>query len=445
MEKQFDTTKALQQLHEIWEKIYSFLLTPTAIAEVCLILVTCLLTFLLMKPVTKLLHTALDRMRWPKHFPGAELRAALLPQLLILPAIIFLWCCTLLFTKLGYTHFILSTAIRLLTAWMVIRVSSTILGSTIIEDSVWARLLYILAWIAASLHILKLLTPTLDLLDSLSVQLGGTKISILLVLKGVIVLGLLLKVAGAFSKFIDKRIYTLSALSPSAQVLTAKTARISLLSLAVLTTLGILGVNLSAFAFVSGAIGVGVGFGLQKVVSNLVSGIILLADHSIKPGDVISVGDTYGVIRSLGARFVSVATRDDTEFLIPNEYLITNQVINWSFSSKLVRLKIELSVSYDTDIPAAIDLVVQTASTINRVLADPKPVCQLKDFGDSAIDLELRIWIKDPENGINNVRSDARIAIWKAIKKKNIDIPFPQRDVNVKCLPTLEEKVLPKA
>ena len=176
----------------------------------------------------------------------------------------------------------------------------------------------------------------------------------------------------------------------------------------------------------------GIGFGLQKVVSNLISGVILLLDKSIKPGDVIEVGDSYGKIQSLGARYVSVITRDGFEYLIPNEDLITQQVINWSFSDRLVRLKIGVGVSYDTDIHKAMDLVVQAARGVNRVLDKPEPMCQLKNFGDSSVDLELYIWIGDPDEGISNVGSTIRLAIWDLFQQHHIKIPFPQRDLHMK-------------
>ena len=228
---------------------------------------------------------------------------------------------------------------------------------------------------------------------------------------------------------------SLEELTPSVQVLLSKALKITLLAVAVIVALSSLGINLSAFAFIGGAIGVGVGFGLQKVVSNLVSGVILLLDRSIKPGDVIEIGSTYGRIQSLGARYVSVATRDRTEYLIPNEDLITTQVINWSFSDKLVRLKIIVGVSYDSDIHEVMRLMLEAAVNIPRVLANPKPVCQLKNFGDSSIDMELRIWISDPENGISNVSSAVRVAIWDTFKEYGIEIPYPQRDVHVKSQP----------
>jgi small-conductance mechanosensitive channel len=178
-------------------------------------------------------------------------------------------------------------------------------------------------------------------------------------------------------------------------------------------------------------VGLGIGFGLQKMVSNLFSGLILLLDRSIKPGDVIAIDDTCGRIRSMGARYVSIVTRDSTEYLIPNEVLITHQVVNWSFSSTVIRLKIGIGVSYDSDVHQVRGLMITVAQNTDRVLDDPQPVCQMKDFGDHAIELELRFWVHDPENGIANVSSAVRMKIWDAFKANGIEIPFPQRVVHM--------------
>jgi small-conductance mechanosensitive channel len=330
-------------------------------------------------------------------------------------------------TKYGLSAFIIDTVTRLLTAWIIIRFTTAML-----RDSNWARLLSITAWTVAALHILNLLGPTIGLLDQLAITLGGIRISLLLLIKGVIVFTVLLKLASSASGLLEKRILSLEELTPSVQVLLSKALKVTLLTVAVVVALGSIGIDLSAFAFIGGAIGVGIGFGLQKVVSNLISGVILLLDKSIKPGDVIEVGNSYGKIESLGARYVSVVTRDGYEYLIPNEDLITQQVINWSFSDRLVRLKIGVGVSYDSDLHKAMDLMVQSARGIDRVLDKPGPVCQLKNFGDSAVDLELRIWIGDPDKGIANVSSAIRIAIWDTLKEHGIEIPFPQRDVHIK-------------
>src|SRR5690606_33084517 len=166
----------------------------------------------------------------------------------------------------------------------------------------------------------------------------------------------------------------------------------------------------------SGAVGVGVGFGLQKVVSNLLSGILLLLDRSLKPGDVIEVGDAYGWIEKMGGRYVTVATRDGKEYLIPNEDLITQQVINWSYTDRAIRLRIGTGISYRSDVRKAMELRAAAAAAEPRVLADEvhKPVVRLVGFGDSSVDLELRIWVTDPEKGVVNIESDIRLAIWDA-------------------------------
>jgi small-conductance mechanosensitive channel len=183
----------------------------------------------------------------------------------------------------------------------------------------------------------------------------------------------------------------------------------------------------------------GVGFGLQKVISNLFSGFILLIDRSIKPGDVIQIDDTFGWVNSLGTRCVSLLTRDGVEYLVPNEHLITEKVTNWSYSSKNVRQKIPIGISYNADLRKAIELVVQVAQDHKRVLENPSPVCRVIAFGDSAIELELRIWISDPVEGVMNIRSDLLLGIWDSFKDNHIDVPFPQRDVHIKASPELKE------
>ena len=167
------------------------------------------------------------------------------------------------------------------------------------------------------------------------------------------------------------------------------------------------------------------------------SGFILLADKSIKPGDVIQLGDKYGWINFLGSRYVSVITRDSTEHLIPNENLITGEVVNWSYSQSLVRLKVPIGVAYGSDLAKARDLMLQAATHTNRVLQDPQPSCRLTGFGDNAVNLELRVWINDPQNGLGSVKSDLHWGIWERFQDQGIEMPFPQREVNLKSIPEI--------
>ncbi len=192
-----------------------------------------------------------------------------------------------------------------------------------------------------------------------------------------------------------------------------------------------LGFDLTGLAVLSGAIGIGIGFGLQKVVSNLVSGIIILLDKSVKPGDVISVGETFGWINSLGARYVSITTRDGREYLIPNEDLITTQVVNWSHSDDFVRLDIYFGTAYEDDPHDVRRIAIEAAQTVDRVLTHKPPVCHIVGFGDSSVDYILRFWITDPTGGLTNIRGNVYLALWDAFKANGISIPFPQREVRV--------------
>jgi small-conductance mechanosensitive channel len=426
MEKYLNSEYLLSRLLLLWQEFARLAVNIGTVFEVAVIAVSVLSARLFARPLSRQLQRLLELRQWDQRLPG-KLFQALFSLTVGLLAIFLLRLGVVVLAKYAVSTFLVDTTARLMTAWLLIRLTTAML-----RDSNWARLISTTAWIIAALHILKLLGPTIDLFDQLSINLGGVRISLLLLIKGVIVFTVLLKLTSSASNLLENRIFSLKELTPSVQVLLSKALRLTLLAIAVVVALSSLGINLSAFAFIGGAIGVGVGFGLQKVVSNLVSGVILLLDRSIKPGDVIAIGSTYGRIQSLGARYVSVATRDRTEYLIPNEDLITTQVVNWSFSDNLIRLKIAVGVSYNSDIHAVMGLMVAAADGVPRVLAHPQPICQLKNFGDSSVDMELYIWINDPENGVGNVSSAVRLAIWDSFKANGIVIPYPQRDVHLK-------------
>jgi len=216
-------------------------------------------------------------------------------------------------------------------------------------------------------------------------------------------------------------------------VLIGKIIRISLIIIAALVAMSGLGIDLTALTVLSGAVGVGIGFGLQKVVSNFISGIIILMDQSIKPGDTIELGQTFGWIRELRARFVSVVTRDGREYLIPNEDFITTQVINWSFSDKYVRLDVPFGVSYESNPHEVSRIAIEAAAAVERVDASRKaPVCWMTGFGDSALEFLLRFWITDPQEGLTNIRGKVLLALWDAFEENGINIPFPHREVIMK-------------
>jgi small-conductance mechanosensitive channel len=224
-------------------------------------------------------------------------------------------------------------------------------------------------------------------------------------------------------------------LNASLQVALGKIIKVVLIALAILIALDAVGLDLTALTVFGGALGVGLGFGLQRIASNFISGFLLLFDRSIKPGDVISIGNKFGWVHELRARYIVVRDRDGVDTLIPNENLVTSDVINWSYGDRNVRIKIPVQISYSDDPEKAMALLVEAAQQNVRVLKEPPPVGRLLEFGDNGIGLELRIWINDPEQGVNNVRSDLNLAIWRSFKEHNITIPFPQRDVYVKSLP----------
>ena len=230
---------------------------------------------------------------------------------------------------------------------------------------------------------------------------------------------------------------TKSGLTPAAQILLYRLGSILLVSACVVIVLHYLGLDLTVFALFGGALGLGLGFGLQKIFANLVSGFILLGDKSIKPGDVIQLKDTYGWINFLGSRYFSVVTRDGIEHLIPNENLITGEVINWSYSQNLVRLRVPVGVAYGSDLEKARELMLEAAADTMRVLKDPKPACLLTGFGDNAVNLEARVWINDPQNGIASVKSDLFWGIWQRFRDHGIEMPYPQRDVYLKSIPEI--------
>lgn len=287
------------------------------------------------------------------------------------------------------------------------------------------------AWVYVTLHILGVADQAAGILDNVGFSIGEIRFTLLLLIQAIVVLTLLLAVARLAMRTTASRITSNADISPSMQVLLIKAVQIGIYGIAFFIGVRALGIDLTGLAVLSGAIGVGIGFGLQKVVSNLVSGVIILLDKSIKPGDVISLGDTFGWINALGARYVSVITRDGKEYLIPNEDLITGQVVNWSHSSEFVRLDIHFGTSYGDNPHLVRKVAIEAAQSVERVLVSRPAVCHIVGFGDSSVDYILRFWISDPTAGLTNIRGNVFLALWDAFAENGISIPFPQREVRV--------------
>lgn len=361
---------------------------------------------------------------------GQPVAQALVPLALPVVWLIVQWFTAVAAEYGEQPHHLINIVVSLLTAWVVIR-----LATVLIRERTWSRAIAVIAWTVAALNITALLDPTIQVLDSMALQFGTFRISVLGIGKAFLAVGVLLWLAGAASGLVERRVTVMQGLSPAAGALIGKLFRIAVYTLAVVLGLDAVGIDLTAFAVFSGAVGLGIGFGLQKVFSNLISGLILLMDRSVKPGDVIAIGDTFGWINTLGARCVSVLTRDGVEHLIPNEELISQRVENWSYTNNLVRRKLPIGIDYETDVRKAIGLAAEAASGISRVLAHPPPVCQLRSFGDNSVDLELRFWVNDPQNGIGNVSSEVMLAVWDAFHENDIHFPYPQRDIHIRSLP----------
>ncbi|MDG2044377.1 MAG: mechanosensitive ion channel, partial [Maricaulis sp.] len=326
----------------------------------------------------------------------------------------------------GADSYLVRIAANLLGAWAAIR-----LLSAFIAEPFWARTAAAIAWTIAALNILGWLDSSIAFMDALGFSLGDeNRVSLLIIIRAAVVLAIFYWVASGLSRILSTRVQRLPSLNPSARILLTKAGQIVLMASAGLMALSTMNIDLSALAIFGGAIGIGIGFGLQKIFSNLVSGVLLLLDRSVKPGDVITVDETYGKVTTLGMRFASVVTRDGHEHLIPNEEFITSKVINWSYSDSAVRIKREVGVSYNSDIKLAQSLIIEAADSVPRVLSD-RTRCHMRSFGDNSVNLEVRFWIRDPQSGVNNVTSDVLFAIWDSFKTHGIEFPYPQRDVHL--------------
>jgi small-conductance mechanosensitive channel len=331
------------------------------------------------------------------------------------------------------SNYLIYSTMLLAASWLLISAISRI-----IRKRTLSKIFALVAWVYVAVVLLGISDDIRAILEGATLPV--VDISLWKILTALISVGVLLWIALKLGTFLDDRIQLVDDLTPSLRVLLGKITRISLMIFAVLLGMQWLNINLTALTVLSGAIGVGIGFGLQKVVSNFISGIIILMDQSIKPGDTITLGETFGWIRELRARFVSVVTRDGREYLIPNEDFITTQVVNWSFSDKFVRLDVPFGVSYDSDPHEVIRLAREAASKVKRVdTTKHPPVCWMTEFGDSSINFLLRFWIDDPQGGLTNIRGTVLLALWDIFKEHGIKIPFPHREVILRTPVTIEQ------
>jgi small-conductance mechanosensitive channel len=300
----------------------------------------------------------------------------------------------------------------------------------------------VVVWLVIALRIVGWFGQIQTTLDGIDLLPGTNRFTVWELVKGLVAVAGFVLISSVVARAIERQVMRLSAFALSTRLGISKFIYTLLISLGVLLGIRSAGVDLTALTVFTGAIGIGLGFGLQSIASNFVSGFVLLLDKSIKPGDVISfTGHTgtstenFGWVQELRGRFVVVRDRDGVDTLVPNQHLINNPVINWSYSDRRVRLKLPVRVSYRDDVEVALQVLLQATSCSTRILQDPAPVSRLMQFGDSGMDIELRFWIADPENGVNNVRSDVNRAIWRLFREHGITIPVAQREVQVRESP----------
>jgi small-conductance mechanosensitive channel len=322
--------------------------------------------------------------------------------------------------------YLLAVAAKFALAWLVIR-----LVTSVIRNEFVVRLVSIAAWLVAALSIIGQLDPAIDALDSVSIVLGGLRLTPLLLIKLGVLLAVALWLTNIASNFAESRITRSSDLTPSIQVLLVKMIRLGLMIFAVAAVMSAVGINLSALAIFSGAAGVGIGFGLQKIVANFISGIILLADKSVKPGDLVTIGDSSGRISAMKTRYISVAAGDGREFLIPNEDLVTQKVTNWTYTDKNTLVKVTFGTNYDADPRLVCKLAVDIAAATPRATKPKPPNCILTEFTEAGMKFSLTFWIADPD-GMDNVKSDVMLSLWDAFKREGIRVPYPVREIRVR-------------
>jgi small-conductance mechanosensitive channel len=352
---------------------------------------------------------------------------------------------SLILESLGLAHNLLSILLPLFVALAIVRLVIYFMRAAL-PGTKWLTagegLIATLIWSGFVLYSFGWLDVVVNSLDAIGFSIGDNKrLSLLGIIKLVLMSAVFLLIALWLSRQLDKRLRQSRVLDISMRVAVGKIFKFSLITIAILTALSSAGIDFTALAVFGGALGVGIGFGLRNIVSNFISGFILLFDRSIKPGDVITIGENFGWVVALHARYVVVKNREGVETLIPNENLVTSEVINWSFSDNKVRIKLPFQISYDDDPEQAMQVIIDAVSNQQRILLDPEPACRIIGFGDFGIELQLRVWITDPQNGMANVRSDLNLEVWKAFKQNNITIPYPRQEIQFLSTPPTQNEL----
>jgi small-conductance mechanosensitive channel len=418
------------------------LISPPALAEWLTILIAVVIAVAVMRALG-------TRRAPPAPFgPGAG-QAHLLDHVLngaliiapLLAALATLYAGRVLLATFSNPGIHVAVAAQLVAALALVRAGVYVLGLLLGPGS-WvknreSRITFIL-WLVISVALLGWLDVLEATLNRINLVPGKTQFSLWALLKGLVVVTAFVVVSSLVARAIERHVMRLDQLAVSTRVGVSKFTYFLLLGLGILLGINAAGVDVTTLNVLTGAIGLGLGFGLQSVASNFVSGFVLLMDKSIKPGDVISFtsqsgasAGNFGWVQELRGRYVVVRDRDGVDTLVPNQNLITSAFINWSYSDQRVRLKLPVTVSYDDDPELALKLLLEAAENHPRILHDPPPVSRLISFEDNGMRLEIRFWIADPVNGVNNIRSDVNRAIWRIFRANGVRIPVPQQETRM--------------
>jgi len=421
------------------KQLFEQLTTPEVLAEALAVLMAALLATALAHYIKNWLRpfAARDSLpRWPRRFVVAGM--VLAPALVAL--ILFLGL-RALFASFDLHTALIDVAMDLATVLVLVRFAVHALSVSLGPNSwirSWELRITFLFWVSISFQVLGWFTGIERTLDSIDLIPGKAQFSLWSLLKGIVVIAGFLVVTSLIARTIERRVMKLEGIAISTRIGISKFSTFALLALGVLLGVNASGVDLTALTVLTGAVGLGLGFGLQSIASNFVSGFVLLLDKSIKPGDVISFTGTtgtssenFGWVQELRGRYIVVRDRDGVETLVPNQNLMTNSVINWSYSDQRVRIRLPVHISFQDDPEVALQVLVDAAANHPRILKDPGPVSRLMSFENYGMRVEVRFWIRDPMNGVNNVRSDVNREIWRLFKKHGITIPVQQHDVRV--------------
>jgi small-conductance mechanosensitive channel len=376
----------------------------------------------------------LIRGKIPDYFePGAFKIGAGGLHRLLLPvfALVFIWLGKVAFAK-WHPVPILSVAVLLVGSFALIRLALYLLRHVLPVSPLlksWERAIAFIVWGGAALYLTGLLPEINAALDEINFPIGRQSVTLLTVIHALLSLLLTLFIALTLSIVVENRVMKAKSLDSGMRVFTGKLIRALALVAAILIALPMMGIDITVLSVFGGALGVGLGLGLQKIASNYVSGFVILLDRSIRPGDLVTITDRHGVVSDIRARYTVVKGLDGTEAIIPNDSIISNMVLNHSYSDRVVAVKTRLCVSYQSDTERAMAILLATAKRQSRVLATPEPTVCIRNLGDNGIELELTTWIHDADQGQGSLRSDIFVAVLAAYRAEGVDIPYPRREI----------------